>query len=202
MAAEIDCYDPCYSDGDDPVGSYVEVKTHRAPRSARASSTLYGLKYPRWWVQSWLAGVRRIAVGAWDADVCVALQCGWWPGGVESNGPLMVWELSLVAKPMTPVILPVVSPLVCLTFTQGSLVSTRLVETASLSREAREAGCPWKPFHLLTLGNHVLGFIRRMGQEHPEQHLRFCYQGGGVQAVECSVIEGGTLPLRIHEALR
>lgn len=69
MAAEIDCFDQQYSGGDDPVPGYVELKTHRVPQSDRATATLYGIKYARWWVQSWLAGVRRIAVGAWEANV-------------------------------------------------------------------------------------------------------------------------------------
>lgn len=76
-----------------------------------------------------------------------------------------------------------------------------MVDTSSLSREAREAGCAWKAFHLLTLGDEVLGFMRNMGEANPDQHLRFCYQGS-TQAVVCSLVQGGGLPPRIHGVLR
>lgn len=88
MAAEIDCFDPEYQGGDDPVAGYVELKTHRTPRSQGAVATLYGVKYARWWVQSWLAGVRRIAVGAWEADV----RGAWWCMYVLRIIRLLVWS--------------------------------------------------------------------------------------------------------------
>lgn len=73
-----------------------------------------------------------------------------------------------------------------------------MVETGSLSREARAAGHEWKPFHLLTLGHEVLAFMRQMGAAHVERHLRFSYAR---QEVVCSVVEGGDLPGRIHNIL-
>lgn len=78
-------------------------------------------------------------------------------------------------------------------------MSTRVVETAALSRESRAAGHDWQPFRLLTLGHDVLAFMRQMGAAHAGCHLRFsCAQ----QEVVCSIVHEGQLPSRIESLIR
>mmetsp|Transcript_21324 Transcript_21324/g.46770 ORF Transcript_21324/g.46770 Transcript_21324/m.46770 type:complete len:441 (-) Transcript_21324:127-1449(-) len=49
-----------------PQREYIEFKTHRLPQHPGQHKTLLRFKYPRWWLQSWLAGVPRMLVGGWD----------------------------------------------------------------------------------------------------------------------------------------
>eukprot|EP00854_Cymbomonas_tetramitiformis_P007601 gene7601-9053_t len=53
MAAEIDCYHA----GQETVGlgSYVEIKAQKIPNNPRQEQNACKFKYPRWWLQSWLA---------------------------------------------------------------------------------------------------------------------------------------------------
>ncbi|GLC41639.1 hypothetical protein PLESTB_000693900 [Pleodorina starrii] len=71
MAAEIDAWEPPPEDceGDESRGEYsgyVELKTYVLPQHPRAEERLYREKYPRWWVQSILAGVPTLVLGGRD----------------------------------------------------------------------------------------------------------------------------------------
>lgn len=78
MGAEIDCYDPdiakrhgwCERDSDTnnrpPLESMCEIKTLRAPQHRGQMNTLLGKKHPKWWIQSYLAGIRNIVLGFRD----------------------------------------------------------------------------------------------------------------------------------------
>lgn len=69
MAAEVDCEHRekgARTRAGDP--SYLELKTCKVPQDRRARWTLARYKYPRWWVQSWLAGVPMLAVGERDEN--------------------------------------------------------------------------------------------------------------------------------------
>ncbi|WIA33467.1 hypothetical protein OEZ86_006597 [Tetradesmus obliquus] len=63
MAAEIDC---AKEEGDGPDGGrpYVELKTYKMPAHSRAVAIMYKDKHPRWWLQSFLAGVTTLVLGA------------------------------------------------------------------------------------------------------------------------------------------
>ena len=63
MAAEIDCADEARDGGG---GGFVELKTSKAPRSARDTANFERNKLLRYWVQSFLAGVPKIVVGFRD----------------------------------------------------------------------------------------------------------------------------------------
>ena len=74
MGAEIDCFDgdhrprqqqQQHQDGSS-LDSFIELKTYKPPQNSKQESTLLRFKYPRWWVQSWLGGVPRIALGSRD----------------------------------------------------------------------------------------------------------------------------------------
>ena len=45
---------------------YVELKCYKIPSHARAEASIYSQKHPRWWVQSFLAGVPHLALGGRD----------------------------------------------------------------------------------------------------------------------------------------
>jgi RAT1-interacting protein len=49
--------------------SYLELKTYRLPQHPRQERTLYRFKHPKWRLQSFLAGVPRLALGARDDKV-------------------------------------------------------------------------------------------------------------------------------------
>ncbi|KAK9828456.1 hypothetical protein WJX72_000086 [[Myrmecia] bisecta] len=69
MAAEIDCCDPTITGqpaGEPDLAAYLELKTTRTPTTQQQDENLKAFKYPRWWLQSYLAGVPRIAVGGRD----------------------------------------------------------------------------------------------------------------------------------------
>lgn len=152
VGAEIDCYDPqlCPAGEQAPLSSYVEMKTFRLPQTAQQTRNLMQFKYPRWWVQSWLAGVPRIAAGARDD--------------------------------------------------QGQLLQVDLVDTQALPRLAREAGASWQPHQLLAFGHDVLAWMRHMGSQHPEQHLRFSYDPSKRQIV-CTPADQATLTDRLRKVL-
>ncbi|KAF6260603.1 hypothetical protein COO60DRAFT_1505467 [Scenedesmus sp. NREL 46B-D3] len=63
MAAEIDC---TKEEGDGPIDGqpYVELKTYKMPAHGKAVSVMYKEKHPRWWLQSFLAGVATLVLGA------------------------------------------------------------------------------------------------------------------------------------------
>ena len=68
LGAEIDCYDaeslppgaPC------TLPSLRELKTFKQPAHAGAWRTLYRSRHPKWWLQSHLAGVTQLLLGARD----------------------------------------------------------------------------------------------------------------------------------------
>ncbi|GAB4819664.1 hypothetical protein N2152v2_006710 [Parachlorella kessleri] len=68
LGAEIDCYDPTGVCGNKQPGlsSYLELKTYKPPQHPKQQLTLHRNKHPRWWLQSFLAGVPALALGARD----------------------------------------------------------------------------------------------------------------------------------------
>jgi RAT1-interacting protein len=71
MGAEIDCYDPgvCSAAGGGappPLSSFREVKTCRQPTHRGQWRTMYKHRHPKWWVQSFLAGVTHLVLGFRD----------------------------------------------------------------------------------------------------------------------------------------
>lgn len=63
-----------------PQASWVELKTYRLPGHAGQRRTLNAHKHPKWWLQSFLAGVPRLALGGRDDEVTARLS------GVEGSG--------------------------------------------------------------------------------------------------------------------
>jgi len=61
LAAEVD---GCDGENDE----FVELKTSRTPQHPGQIRTLLKFKYPRWWLQSWLAGIKHILVGSWTSN--------------------------------------------------------------------------------------------------------------------------------------
>ncbi|GFR50350.1 hypothetical protein Agub_g12559 [Astrephomene gubernaculifera] len=55
---------------------YTEIKTFVLPQGDRALERLYRDKYPRWWLQSFLAGVPTLLLGGRDRGGTVR-QVGW-----------------------------------------------------------------------------------------------------------------------------
>ena len=56
--------------------SFLELKTYRLPQHPQQQRSLYRFKHPKWWLQSFLAGVPRLALGARDDKVrCCAGAC-------------------------------------------------------------------------------------------------------------------------------
>lgn len=73
MGAEIDAFDPevapqgSYIDvGVPPLSSLREIKTYTLPTHPGQWVTLYRHKHPKWWLQSYLAGVPALILGARD----------------------------------------------------------------------------------------------------------------------------------------
>ncbi|KAF5841463.1 hypothetical protein DUNSADRAFT_12907 [Dunaliella salina] len=77
MAAEVDCVDPAAqsvapgstSSGGSPatpMAPYLELKTYKIPDHPGQRKTLYSQKYPKWWLQSFLAGVPELILGGRD----------------------------------------------------------------------------------------------------------------------------------------
>lgn len=70
LGCEIDCYDPStVAEGCRPeLKDCLELKTSRFPASDRQRQNAQRFKYPKWWLQSCLGGIRRIVVGYWKED--------------------------------------------------------------------------------------------------------------------------------------
>ena len=76
IGAEIDAYEdagPISQTCDEqseppPVECLRELKTFRKPAHPGQKRTLYGLKYPKWWLQSYLVGVPSLILGARNED--------------------------------------------------------------------------------------------------------------------------------------
>ncbi|EFN52607.1 hypothetical protein CHLNCDRAFT_138659 [Chlorella variabilis] len=92
--AEIDCFDPAAAgqlppaeerqqapggqqqkrqQQPPPLSSYIELKTYKLPQHPGQQRTLHRHKHPKWWLQSFLAGVPRLALGGRDDQ---ARACG------------------------------------------------------------------------------------------------------------------------------
>jgi len=79
MAAEVDCVDPAaqsVATGSTSSGGphathmepYLELKTYKIPDHPGQLRTLYAHKYPKWWLQSFLAGVPELILGGRDSQ--------------------------------------------------------------------------------------------------------------------------------------
>lgn len=68
FAAEIDCEKAGNqnSNADEKLKGYVELKTMRQPSSAREESNMFKFRFMKYWIQSYLAGVRTVVVGMRD----------------------------------------------------------------------------------------------------------------------------------------
>jgi len=74
LAAEVDSADPPQStqglaeapEGLPVLTSCLELKTYKPPHTQGQIATLYNLKWPKWWIQSFLAGVETIVLGGRD----------------------------------------------------------------------------------------------------------------------------------------
>lgn len=66
FAAEIDCEGDNPSLKENPVPNYIELKTMRNPRSKRDYDNMYRNRFMKYWIQSFLAGVRTIILGVRD----------------------------------------------------------------------------------------------------------------------------------------
>ena len=76
MGAEVDAFDPRIpskgfnSDVDvPPLSTLREIKTFTLPQHPGQWVTLYRHKHPKWWLQSYLAGVPALVLGARDKQV-------------------------------------------------------------------------------------------------------------------------------------
>ena len=99
LGAEIDCYDPAVAAGSQrgssgsqgqqagqqqqqqqqqqqlpPLAAMLELKTYREPSRPQQWRNIHRFRHPKWWLQSFLAGVPRLALGARDDAVSVV---GW-----------------------------------------------------------------------------------------------------------------------------
>lgn len=77
--------------------AYVELKTTKRPESARDLHTLHQIKYQKWFLQSYLAGVRTICVGLRDdagvlVDVDHVSTRSLWRAASDSAGGSPKWE--------------------------------------------------------------------------------------------------------------
>lgn len=63
LSSEIDCTMGHPKSLDKPTRSYAELKTMRVLRNDRDFANMYKYKFPKFWLQSYLAGVPRIALG-------------------------------------------------------------------------------------------------------------------------------------------
>lgn len=64
FGGEIDCQKP--AQGENPLKSYVELKTMREPRNERDFQNMYRHRFLKYWIQSYLAGVRTVVLGYRD----------------------------------------------------------------------------------------------------------------------------------------
>lgn len=103
LGAEIDCFDPAVVNSSSsgghahqaaqpavqqpgqqqhpqqqlpPLAAMLELKTYRKPSHPQQWRTVHRYKHPKWWLQSFLAGVPRLALGARDDKVRGFVDCG------------------------------------------------------------------------------------------------------------------------------
>lgn len=63
LSAEIDCTDGNPENLNNPVQQYVELKTMKELRTEKDYHNMYRYRFPKYWLQSYLGGVRYITVG-------------------------------------------------------------------------------------------------------------------------------------------
>jgi RAT1-interacting protein len=101
MAAEVDAQMAAAAAAANGSGAggrhYAELKTYMIPRHQKAAADMYNVKHPRWWLQSWLAGVPTLVLGGRDQTGCLRKVCG----GVVVNdspceglGPCETWRVA------------------------------------------------------------------------------------------------------------
>ena len=56
-----------------PLGALLELKTYRLPSRPQQQRSIHRYRHPKWWLQSFLAGVPRLALGARDDQVGVPM---------------------------------------------------------------------------------------------------------------------------------
>jgi len=66
FAAEIDAERAEVKANESKLKGYVELKTMRQPTSAREESNMFKFRFMKYWIQSYLAGVRTVVVGMRD----------------------------------------------------------------------------------------------------------------------------------------
>lgn len=70
IAAEIDCYDLQIANekGKASLDAFIELKTARFATTEKQRINSQRYKYPKWWFQSFIAGVPKIHVGHWTSN--------------------------------------------------------------------------------------------------------------------------------------
>lgn len=63
LSSEIDCTGGDAMNTENALKSYIELKTMRVARSDRELCSMYRYRFPKYWLQSYLAGVPTIALG-------------------------------------------------------------------------------------------------------------------------------------------
>lgn len=76
LASEIDCQLQSDDMKGNPLRKYVELKTMRAIGNDRALTSMYRHRFLKYWLQSYLAGVRHIALGL-RSDAGDLLEVKW-----------------------------------------------------------------------------------------------------------------------------
>lgn len=63
LSSEIDCIEGDPTDPTDALSRYIELKTIRRPDTMRSKLIMYRHKFAKFWLQSFLAGVRTVTIG-------------------------------------------------------------------------------------------------------------------------------------------
>lgn len=63
VSSEIDCTTKDPTDTENCLLGYVELKTMRIAREEREMTSMYRYRYPKYWLQSYLGGVRNLVIG-------------------------------------------------------------------------------------------------------------------------------------------
>lgn len=68
VSAETDCTLSDPEEVEDPIRNYVELKTMKMVYTGRDLTTLYRYRFPKFWMQAFIAGVQTIIVGCRSAN--------------------------------------------------------------------------------------------------------------------------------------
>ena len=208
MGAEIDCYDPQLLPPPEqgsraapppPPASWLELKTYRIPQAPQQQRTLHRYKHPKWWLQSFLAGVPRLALGGRDSEVRSAARFAARFG--------FRWKRCCCCCCCTHSAPRETAPHCTAPSTQGVVHRVDVVATADLARISARGGAPWSADQALQFGDEALAWMRQQAERWPRQHLRFSYRGGGAAggAITCAAVPldaGGLLPERVQACLQ